>query len=105
MTKRILLLISDTGAAHRSAASAITAARDEIDGAPAGEPLHIEHRVDDVAAYCRFPLTHLGPLYSAALRFAPPIYGALYHATNGRRRFRGGIRFCELLSRERTKKL
>ena len=105
MTKRILLLISDTGGGHRSAASAITAALDEIDRAPNGEPLHIEHRVDDVAAYCRFPLTHLGPLYSAALRFAPPIYGALYHATNGRRRFRGVIRFCELLYRERMKNL
>ncbi len=33
MTKRILLLISDTGGGHRSAASAITAALDEIDRA------------------------------------------------------------------------
>ena len=46
---------------------------------------------------------NLGPAYSAALRFAPPIYGALYHATNGRRRYRTIVRFCEPLYRERLK--
>lgn len=105
MTKRVLLLISDTGGGHRSAANAITAALDEVDRGPNGEPLAIEHRVEDVAAHCTFPLSHLGPAYSAALRFAPPIYGALYHATNGRRRFRGVVRFCEPLYRERLKTL
>jgi 1,2-diacylglycerol 3-beta-galactosyltransferase len=45
----------------------------------------------------------LGPAYSAALRFAPPIYGALYYATNGRRRYRTIVRFCEPLYRERLR--
>jgi 1,2-diacylglycerol 3-beta-galactosyltransferase len=105
MTKRVLLLISDTGGGHRSAANAIVAALDEVDIGPHGESLHIEHRIEDVASHCSFPLSQLGPAYSAALRFAPPIYGALYHATNGRRRFRSVIRFCEPLYRERLRDL
>ena len=100
MTKRVLLLISDTGGGHRSAANAITAALDELPG-----PIRYEHRIDDVAAHCTFPLSQLGFAYSAALRFAPPVYGALYHATNGRRRFRSVVRFCEPLYRERLRDL
>lgn len=103
--KRILFLISDTGGGHRSAAKAITAALDEIHTTPDGDPVHFEHRIDDVAAHCTFPLSQLGPAYSAALRFAPPIYGALFHATNGRRRFRSVVRFCEPLYRERLREL
>jgi 1,2-diacylglycerol 3-beta-galactosyltransferase len=105
MTKRVLLLISDTGGGHRSAANAIVAALDEVDRGPLGQPLKLEHRIEDVAAHCTFPLSQLGPAYSAALRFAPPLYGALYHATNGRRRFRSVIRMCEPLYRNRLKNL
>jgi 1,2-diacylglycerol 3-beta-galactosyltransferase len=105
MRKRVLFLISDTGGGHRSAASAITAALDEIDTGPRGQSASFEHRIEDVAAHCTFPLSQLGPAYSAALRFAPPLYGALYHATNGRRRFRSVIRFCEPLYRERLRDL
>ncbi|HEV3153913.1 MAG TPA: glycosyltransferase [Candidatus Baltobacteraceae bacterium] len=100
MTKRALFLISDTGGGHRSAANAITAALDEIH-----VPNSFEHRVDDVAAHCSFPLTQLGWGYSAALRYAPPVYGALYYATNGRRRYRALVRFCEPLYRERLRDL
>ncbi len=100
MTKRILFLISDTGGGHRSAANAITAALDELPG-----PVIFEHRIEDVAAHCTFPLSQLGLAYSSALRFAPPLYGALYHATNGRRRFRSVVRFCEPLYRERLREL
>ena len=105
MTKRVLLLISDTGGGHRSAANAITAALDEIELAPDGAPLRLEHRIEDVGQHCTFPLSQLGPAYSAAVRFAPPIYGALYHASNGRRRFRGMVRCLEPLYRERLKHL
>jgi 1,2-diacylglycerol 3-beta-galactosyltransferase len=100
MTKRALFLISDTGGGHRSAANAVTAALDEIK-----EPFAFEHRVEDVAAHCSFPLTQLGWGYSAALRYAPPVYGALYYATNGRRRYRALVRFCEPLYRERLRDL
>jgi 1,2-diacylglycerol 3-beta-galactosyltransferase len=100
LKKRVLFLISDTGGGHRSASQAITAALDEIT-----EPFAFDHRIDDVAAHCSFPLTQLGTAYSAALRFAPPIYGALYHATNGRRRYRSLVRFCEPLYRERLRNL
>ncbi len=100
MTRRALFLISDTGGGHRSAANAITAALDEIE-----EPFAFEHRIEDVAAHCSFPLTQLGLGYSMALRYAPPVYGALYYATNGRRRYRALVRFCEPLYRERLRDL
>ncbi|MBV9718780.1 MAG: glycosyltransferase [Candidatus Eremiobacteraeota bacterium] len=100
MTKRALLLISDTGGGHRSAANAIAAALEE-----ARSPHAYETRIEDVAAHCAFPLTQLGLGYSMALRYAPPIYGALYHATNGRRRYRALVRFCEPLYRERLRDL
>lgn len=100
MTKRAMFLISDTGGGHRSAANAITAALDEIKA-----PVAFEHRVEDVAAHCSFPLTQLGLGYSMALRYAPPVYGALYYATNGRRRYKALIRFCEPLYRERLRDL
>ena len=100
MTKRALLLISDTGGGHRSAANAIAAALDEIES-----PNPFEHRIEDVAAHCAFPLTQLGLGYSMALRYAPPVYGALYYATNGRRRYRALVRFCEPLYRERLRDL
>lgn len=98
MTKRVLFLISDTGGGHRSGSQAIGAALDEIDGTT-----RYEWRIDDIATHCTFPLSQLGPAYSAALRFAPPIYGALFHATNGRRRYRTIVRFCEPLYRERLR--
>jgi len=98
MTKRVLFLISDTGGGHRSGAQAIGAALDEID-----TETRFEWRIDDIATHCTFPLSQLGPAYSAALRYAPPIYGALYHATNGRRRYRTIVRFCEPLYRERLR--
>lgn len=100
MKKRVLVLMSDTGGGHRSAANAIVAALDEIH-----EPSSFECRVEDVAAHCAFPLTQLGRGYSMALRYAPPVYGALYHATNGRRRYRALVRFCEPLYRERLRDL
>ncbi|MBV8689934.1 MAG: glycosyltransferase, partial [Candidatus Eremiobacteraeota bacterium] len=99
MVKRALFLISDTGGGHRSASAAITAALDEIPSP------RFEHQIEDVAAHCAFPLTQLGFAYSAALRFAPPVYGALYYATNGRRRYRALVRFCEPLYRERLRDL
>jgi 1,2-diacylglycerol 3-beta-galactosyltransferase len=100
LQKRALFLISDTGGGHRSASNAITAALDEIT-----EPYAFEHRIEDVAAHCSFPLTQLGLGYSMALRYAPPVYGALYYATNGRRRYRALVRFCEPLYRERLRDL
>ncbi|HXB82039.1 MAG TPA: hypothetical protein VNU22_01660, partial [Candidatus Acidoferrum sp.] len=100
MAKRALLLISDTGGGHRSAANAIVAALEE-----SGSHDPFETRIEDVAAHCAFPLTQLGLGYSMALRYAPPVYGALYYATNGRRRYRALVRFCEPLYRERLRDL
>ena len=90
VSKRVLFLISDTGGGHRAGAQAIGAALDEI-----GDGTEFTWRIEDIAAHCTFPLSKLGPAYSAALRYAPPLYGALYHATNGRRRYRAIVRWCE----------
>jgi 1,2-diacylglycerol 3-beta-galactosyltransferase len=98
MNKRVLFLISDTGGGHRSGAQAIGAALDELPGV-----VRYQWEIDDIGTHCSFPLSQLGPAYSAALRFAPPVYGALYHATNGRRRFRGLVRVCEPLYREQLR--
>ena len=98
MTKRVLFLISDTGGGHRSGALAIGAALDQIRGEN-----RFDWRIEDIGNHCSFPLSQLGPAYSAALRFAPPVYGALFHATNGRRRFKSLVRFCEPLYRERLR--
>ena len=98
MAKRILFLISDTGGGHRSGALAIGAALDEIE-----TPNRFDWRIEDIGNHCGFPLSQLGPAYSAALRFAPPVYGALFYATNGRRRFRSLVRVCEPLYRERLR--
>ena len=100
MPKRILFLISDTGGGHRAGALAIGAALDELGG-----PERFEWKIEDIGNHCSFPLSQLGPAYSAALRFAPPVYGALFYATNGRRRFRGLVRVCEPLYRERLREV
>lgn len=97
MNKRVLFLISDTGGGHRSGAQAVGAALDQL---PSGK---FEWEIDDIGTHCSFPLSQLGPAYSAALRFAPPIYGALYHMTNGRRRFRSLVKVCEPLYREQLR--
>ena len=98
MTKRVLFLISDTGGGHRSGAQAIGAALDKIKG-----DTRFEWRIEDIGTHCTFPLSQLGPAYSAALRYAPPVYGALFYATNGRKRFKSIVRFCEPLYRERLR--
>ncbi len=92
--KRVLFLISDTGGGHRAAANAIAAALDEIH-----EPVGFEHRIDDVATQFKFPLTQLGNAYAIALKYAPAVYGALYHATNGRRRYTLLVRLSDPLYR------
>jgi 1,2-diacylglycerol 3-beta-galactosyltransferase len=100
LTKRILLLISDTGGGHRSAANAIVAGLNATHTGPNGETLTFDTRIEDVAHYCGFPLSQLGPAYSTALRFAPFVYGALYHLTNGRKRFAAVNRLCQPLYRQ-----
>lgn len=93
LAKRALFLISDTGGGHRAAANAIAAALDERT-----DP-RFEHRIDDVAAQFKYPLTQLGNAYSTALKYAPAVYGALFHATNGRRRYRLLVRLTTPLYR------
>ncbi len=91
--KRALFLISDTGGGHRAAANAIAAALDECTPP-------IEHRIDDVASQFVYPLDQLGNAYAAALKYAPAIYGALFAATNGMRRYELLVRLTDPLYRK-----
>src|SRR3981081_4966575 len=100
MTHRVSVWPPDAGGGPRAGGQAVGAALDEIEGAT-----RYEWRIDDIATHCTFPLSKLGPAYSAALRYAPPIHGALYHATNGRRRYKTIVRFCEPLYRQRLREV
>ena len=106
MTKRVLLLISDTGGGHRSACNAIVAALDE--GRHRAERRAINTRTPHRRRRLTLQLStlQLGPAYSAALRFAPPIYGALYPRHQRPAPVSAAIvRFCEPLYRERLRDL
>lgn len=77
---RLLVLISDTGGGHRSAAEAVAAALQHLD----------EHAavkfVDFFSACAPFPLNQAGPIYASWINFAAPVWGASFHLTDGQRR-------------------
>lgn len=78
----ILFLMSETGGGHRSAAEAIAAA--------------LQHQAREVpvafldffATCAPFPLSRPGSVYRTWVRYAPWLWGAAFHATNGRCRVR-----------------
>jgi 1,2-diacylglycerol 3-beta-galactosyltransferase len=79
-TARLLLLFSDTGGGHRAAAQALV------------DALHVAYPDRFAIEMCdplRGPGAHPLPrtwaaLYGPAIRFAPWVWGALYHVTNSR---------------------
>lgn len=93
--RRILFLISDSGGGHRAGAEAIAAALAERPDADA-----FEYRIEDALVQCRFPLSALNTGYHLALKYGPFVYGALYHATNGERRYRTLVESCNSLYRK-----
>ena len=78
----ILFLMSETGGGHRSAAEAITAA---LQRSAPEVPVAF---LDFFAACAPLPLNRPGGLYRAWVRYAPWLWGAAFHLTNGRRRVR-----------------
>ncbi|MDE2573358.1 MAG: UDP-N-acetylglucosamine 2-epimerase [bacterium] len=100
MRRRILFLISDSGGGHRAGAEAIAAALAERPDAEA-----LEYRIEDALVQCRFPLSALNTGYHLALKYGPFVYGALYHATNGERRYRTLVESCTSLYRHALMRL
>jgi 1,2-diacylglycerol 3-beta-galactosyltransferase len=99
---RILFLMAETGAGHRSAAEAIRSAihlltatpgqHGELDADDAVAQAHMScayhtENIDAFAACGRFPLRKIGRLYGWSIRYTPRLYGALFHLTNHRRSF------------------
>ena len=113
--RTILLLIADTGAGHRSAANAITAAMtlltaDEVLGEPplprnAHDPGWKAVVVDAFANCGRFPLRNGVSLYGPAIQYSPRLYGQIYHFTNTRTRFDTALRLCQPFLRQGLRRL
>ncbi|HEU5348740.1 MAG TPA: glycosyltransferase, partial [Ktedonobacterales bacterium] len=95
----ILFLISDTGAGHRSAASAIAKAlslvyeQSHANGQPT--PDMDCHIVDAFAECARFPLHKTVSFYGPVTRHSPRLYGHVFHATNSAERFNTVRQLCQ----------
>lgn len=74
MDKRILILSSNTGGGHRSAAQAIAQAIERLDG----------HQVEtvDALAQGRFPVNRFPNLYALMTLHAPALWAWAFHLTN-----------------------
>lgn len=113
--RTILFLIADTGAGHRSAANAITAAMHMLmaNEAPGEQPLGRAARdpgwkaviVDAFADCCRFPLRNGVFLYGPAIQHSPRLYGQIYRFTNTRTRFDTARRLCQPFLRQGLRRL
>ncbi|MDY7078911.1 MAG: glycosyltransferase [Chloroflexota bacterium] len=80
-TRRLLILFSDTGGGHRSAAHAVAhALRDLYDG-----QAQIE-LVDALSDYAPWPFNHLGRMYPYMVRLKGWPWAAGYHLSDGPRR-------------------
>lgn len=79
--KRVIFLMSDTGAGHRAAADAIRAAMDQR---YPGQ--YVYTLVDVYRRYTPFPFTHLPEIYPRWVKWAGPTWGWGYRFTNHRHR-------------------
>lgn len=80
---RLLILISDTGGGHRSAAEAIAEAITHL----YGDAIQTEI-ADALAHHTPFPLNRLGLLYAPVVRHAPGLWQLLWRLTDDPRRAR-----------------
>src|SRR5579871_6504527 len=84
---RVLLLFSDTGGGHRSAAEALIEAWDaEYPGRVAAEMVDVFRR------YTPFPFNRFGPSYPWVVRHCGPAYAAAFHGSDTPRRARALMR-------------
>lgn len=95
----VLFLIADTGAGHRSAATAIAKALRIVyeQARASGHPVpDLEIHIVDVFTECaQFPLRTSVALYGPAVRHSPRLYGQLFHITNSAERFDAAKRLCQ----------
>lgn len=77
---KLLVLMSDTGGGHRSAADAIAAALERL------APRSSVELLDFFSTCAPFPLNQAGAIYGPWVNFAAPLWGAGYHLTDGQRR-------------------
>jgi 1,2-diacylglycerol 3-beta-galactosyltransferase len=80
-TRRLLILFSDTGGGHRSAASAVAEALQEL----YDETAQIAF-IDPLADYFSWPLNRLGSIYTYQVRLKAIPWAITWHLSNGRRR-------------------
>jgi 1,2-diacylglycerol 3-beta-galactosyltransferase len=76
--RTVLLLLADTGGGHRASAEAVARELVRIPGAPS------PHLLDPFTHTSPRPVARVVGLYSPLIRHAPPLWGALFHATNSR---------------------
>ncbi|MFQ6057661.1 MAG: glycosyltransferase [Anaerolineae bacterium] len=81
MLTRILILMSETGGGHRSAAEAIAEAVEHLQPGQAQVEL-----LDFIAACAPFPLNRVARLYRPAVNYAAPLWGWLWYASDDPRR-------------------
>lgn len=79
--KSVVILMSDTGGGHRSAAEALAAVM--VESQP--EPAHVQ-LLDFIARAAPWPLSRVGRLYEPTINHLSWAWWALYHLTDGRRR-------------------
>jgi 1,2-diacylglycerol 3-beta-galactosyltransferase len=95
----ILFLIADTGAGHRSAATAIAKALRIVyeQARASGQPVpDVEIHIIDAFTECaQFPLRTSVALYGPVVRHNPRLYGQLFHITNSAKRFDATKRLCQ----------
>jgi len=81
MPKKILILMSDTGGGHRSAAEAIAEGLEHI------RPGEFDVQLlDFIADGTPFPLNRAGRLYRPAVTYGGPLWGWFWHVNDGHRR-------------------
>lgn len=107
--RKILFLIADTGAGHRSAANALAKALCQVacqSEAEGGRRLEPEIHIVDAFAECsRFPLRTTMSLYGPATKYSPRLYGQIFRMTNSAERFSAAYRLCQPLLRQGLREL
>src|SRR5262245_23085423 len=84
---RVLLLFSDPGGGHRSAADALREAW------ALAHPGRVRvHLVDWFRDYAPFPFNQAGPSYPYTVRYFRRLYAAAFRSTDGPRRARALVR-------------
>jgi len=102
MRKSILILYSDTGGGHRSAARAIREAILRLGRFDLQPQIEL---VDVFSTYSPFPINRFPEWYPRMIRYGGRFWGLGYRATDGTRRVRALLRFFRRMSRQVVREL